>query len=184
MDNPGAALALLDSVYLPLHLPSTIQFTTVCYGLPRVSFIYPGYISITVRLTTLNQVGNQDFANYVDAHLSLTHINNKEDPIPIVPGMFLGYVHPSGEVHIQDSGSWDACPGTCLYQLLEYSDVHIDFVQVKTTHRSCASWVTCRQSSVAMRLTMMGPMMVSRWDVELRAVFGVDESVANAVGAE
>jgi hypothetical protein len=34
-----------------------------------------------------------------------------EDPIPILPGMFLGFVHPAGEIHIQDSGAWDACPG-------------------------------------------------------------------------
>lgn len=25
--------------------------------------------------------------------------------------MLVGFVHPSGEVHIEDSGSWDACPG-------------------------------------------------------------------------
>ncbi|EIW75197.1 alpha beta-hydrolase [Coniophora puteana RWD-64-598 SS2] len=87
----GAALSLLDSVYLPLHLPSGTTFKTVNYGLPRV--------------------GNQAFADYVDANLKLTHINNEEDPIPTVPGMFLGFVHPAGEVHIQDSGSWDTCPG-------------------------------------------------------------------------
>ncbi|KAF7978371.1 hypothetical protein HWV62_743 [Athelia sp. TMB] len=87
----GGAIALLDSVYLPLHLPSSTTFKTVTYGLPRV--------------------GNPAFANYVDANLHLTHINNKEDPVPILPGMFLGYVHPAGEVHIQDSGVWDACPG-------------------------------------------------------------------------
>ncbi|EGN97011.1 hypothetical protein SERLA73DRAFT_185287 [Serpula lacrymans var. lacrymans S7.3] len=87
----GAAITLLDSVYLPLHLPSGTTFTTYGYGLPRV--------------------GNQDFANYVDANLHLTHVNNEEDPIPICPGMFLGFVHPAGEVHIQDSGEWAACPG-------------------------------------------------------------------------
>lgn len=87
----GAAITLLDSVYLPLHLPSSTTFKTVCYGLPRV--------------------GNQAFANYVDANADLTHINNKEDPIPILPGRFLGFVHPAGEIHIQDSGAWDACPG-------------------------------------------------------------------------
>ncbi|KAF7798692.1 hypothetical protein EIP86_009916 [Pleurotus ostreatoroseus] len=86
----GAALSLLDSVYLPLHIPGA-TFKTVLYGLPRV--------------------GNQAFANYVDEHLSLTHINNEEDPIPILPGRFLGYVHPSGEVHIEDSGEWASCPG-------------------------------------------------------------------------
>ncbi|KAF7967517.1 hypothetical protein HWV62_34004 [Athelia sp. TMB] len=87
----GAAISLLDSVYLPLHLPSTTTFKTIVYGLPRV--------------------GNQAFANYVDSNLHLTHINNEEDPIPTVPGMFLGFHHPSGEVHIQDSGEWASCPG-------------------------------------------------------------------------
>ncbi|KIJ93133.1 hypothetical protein K443DRAFT_646862 [Laccaria amethystina LaAM-08-1] len=86
----GAALALLDSVYLPLHI-SGVTFRTVGYGMPRV--------------------GNQAFADYVDAHLSLTHINNKKDPVPIIPGRFLGFHHPSGEVHIMESGSWVSCPG-------------------------------------------------------------------------
>ncbi|KAN0088317.1 Alpha/Beta hydrolase fold [Tylopilus felleus] len=87
----GAALSLLDSVYLPLHLPSGTTFQTILYGLPRV--------------------GNQAFANYVDTNLHVTHINNLKDPIPIVPGRFLGYVHPSGEVHIRETGEWAACPG-------------------------------------------------------------------------
>ena len=66
------------------------------------------------------RVGNQAWADYVDAHVTslesgqgLTRVNNKEDPVPILPGEFLGFVHPSGEVHIQDSNAWDACPGTC-----------------------------------------------------------------------
>ncbi|KAH0836865.1 Alpha/Beta hydrolase protein [Lanmaoa asiatica] len=87
----GAAITVLDSIYLPLWLPAGTTFQTIGYGLPRV--------------------GNQAFANYVDANLQLTHINNEEDPIPISPGMFLGFVHPSGEVHIQDSGEWAACSG-------------------------------------------------------------------------
>ncbi|KIJ21153.1 hypothetical protein PAXINDRAFT_165902 [Paxillus involutus ATCC 200175] len=87
----GAAISLLDSVYLPLWLPAGTTFKTIVYGLPRV--------------------GNKAFANYVDANLHLTHINNKEDPVPILPGRFLGFVHPSGEVHIEDSNEWAACPG-------------------------------------------------------------------------
>jgi predicted lipase len=87
----GAALALLDSVYLPLHLPAGTSVRMVGYGMPRV--------------------GNGAFADYVDARLMVTHVNNREDPVPIVPGRFQGFVHPSGEVHIQDSGAWDACPG-------------------------------------------------------------------------
>jgi hypothetical protein len=59
------------------------------------------------------RVGNAAFADYVDATFSgnLTHINNKKDPVPIVPSKHVGYVHPAGEVHIQGSGAWDACPG-------------------------------------------------------------------------
>lgn len=79
---------------------------------------YPEYVYLTSSLTVFKirnslpfQVGNQDFANYVDGNLDLTHINNKKDPIPIVPGMFLGFVHPAGEIHIQASGTWDSCPG-------------------------------------------------------------------------
>ena len=89
----GAALALLDAVYLPLHLPAGTLVHMVGYGLPRV--------------------GNAAFADYVDRNgaLTLKHVNNREDPIPILPGRFLGFAHPVGEVHIQDSGSWDACPG-------------------------------------------------------------------------
>ena len=32
----GAALALLDAVYLPLHLPPTTNFKMVGYSMPRV----------------------------------------------------------------------------------------------------------------------------------------------------
>ncbi|KAI6113350.1 Alpha/Beta hydrolase protein [Pisolithus croceorrhizus] len=88
----------LDSVYMPLHLPSGTTFKTIVL---RASSSGP----------PLTFVGNQAFADYVDADLHLTHINNKEDPIPTLPPIFLGYVHPSGEVHIEDSGVWVACPG-------------------------------------------------------------------------
>ncbi|KAI0367595.1 lipase [Pilatotrama ljubarskyi] len=88
----GAALALLDALYLHTHLPRTTRISFVGYGLPRV--------------------GNQAFADYVDAQpISVTHINNREDLVPILPGRFLGFHHTSGELHILDSGSWVACPG-------------------------------------------------------------------------
>ncbi|KAF8799863.1 hypothetical protein BYT27DRAFT_7263486 [Phlegmacium glaucopus] len=48
----GAAIALLDGVYLPLHI-SGVSFKIIGYGMPRV--------------------GNHAFADYIDAHLSLTH---------------------------------------------------------------------------------------------------------------
>jgi len=86
----GAALSLIDSVYLPLHITG-VTFSTIVYGLPRV--------------------GNQAFADHASIGNTVTHINNKEDLVPILPGMFLGFHHPTGEIHIQDSGAWDVCPG-------------------------------------------------------------------------
>jgi predicted lipase len=96
----GGALALLDGVYLRLQLSKDVTVKVISYGMPRV--------------------GNQAFVNFVDSQLSrvVTHVNNQEDPIPIVPGMDLGYHHPSGEIHILDSGAWDACPGAFLLSLL------------------------------------------------------------------
>ena len=85
-------MALLDTVYLPLHI-SGVSFKTVTYGMPRV--------------------GNQAFADYVDANngLGFTHVNNKEDPVPTLPLELMGFHHPSGEVHITDSNVWENCPG-------------------------------------------------------------------------
>ena len=58
------------------------------------------------------RVGNQEFADFVNSHVSdLTRIDNKKDPIPTVPGRFLGFVHPGGEIHIQDSGEFVSCSG-------------------------------------------------------------------------
>jgi hypothetical protein len=89
----GAALSLLDALYLSIQLPSSITVNFIGFGLPRV--------------------GNQAFANLIDATFPnlVAHINNKEDPVPILPGEFLGFVHPSGEKHIMDDNDWVACPG-------------------------------------------------------------------------
>ncbi|KAF4592822.1 hypothetical protein EYR38_008524 [Pleurotus pulmonarius] len=74
----GAALSLLDGIYLPLHVPG-VAFSVVGYGMPRV--------------------GNKAFADYVDAHVkSLVRINNGEDPVPVMPDVQSGYHHPSGEI--------------------------------------------------------------------------------------
>jgi pimeloyl-ACP methyl ester carboxylesterase len=35
----GAALSLLDAVYLPLHLSKTMAFRSYLYGLPRVRLL-------------------------------------------------------------------------------------------------------------------------------------------------
>ncbi|KAK7029439.1 hypothetical protein VNI00_014571 [Paramarasmius palmivorus] len=86
----GAALALIDAVYLRVQLPNA-DIRTVGYGMPRV--------------------GNPEFANLVDKSTSLTRITNQDDFIPIIPGRGLGYRHPQGEVHITGDLAWNACPG-------------------------------------------------------------------------
>ncbi|KAI0749978.1 lipase [Daedaleopsis nitida] len=87
----GAAIGVIDAAFLHLQIPDiTVRF--VGYGMPRV--------------------GDPEFAAWVDSlPISITHINNKKDIVPILPGRFLGYRHTSGEVHIQASGEWLVCPG-------------------------------------------------------------------------
>ncbi|KAJ7227558.1 lipase [Mycena rebaudengoi] len=82
----GGALSLIESVYLPLHVTS-VTFQTILYGLPR-------------------------FSDLASAGNTVIHINNMEDPIPILPPTSSGFFHhPTGEIHIQDSGDWDSYPG-------------------------------------------------------------------------
>ncbi|KAG9128555.1 hypothetical protein FRC07_003444 [Ceratobasidium sp. 392] len=88
----GGAIATLDALYFRLNLPSTVAVKAVTYGLPRV--------------------GNPEFATYLDSKVpDFSHVTNKKDVIPILPGRFLGYAHPNGEKHIVAAGQWDACNG-------------------------------------------------------------------------
>ncbi|ESK95718.1 hypothetical protein Moror_12502 [Moniliophthora roreri MCA 2997] len=95
----GASIASLDAMMLKEKLDPSVEITTTVFGLPRV--------------------GNQEWADFVDVTLgsSFTHITNQDDPVPIVPPRFLGYQHPSNEVHIKavdNAGQATdvvACPG-------------------------------------------------------------------------
>ncbi|KIM40186.1 hypothetical protein M413DRAFT_446346 [Hebeloma cylindrosporum] len=88
----GGALAELDSLFLTLNLPSSTSIKAVTYGTPRV--------------------GNASFAQLIDSKVpDFRRINNKADIIPILPGRFLGFAHPHGEVHILSPGNAVACSG-------------------------------------------------------------------------
>ncbi|KAJ3807451.1 Alpha/Beta hydrolase protein [Lentinula aff. lateritia] len=88
----GGALAELDALFFALDLPSGSNISAVTYGTPRV--------------------GNPAFASLIDQHVpSFKHINNEKDLIPIVPGRFLGYAHPAGEIHIISPGNVVLCSG-------------------------------------------------------------------------
>jgi len=88
----GAAIAVMDAVFLRQHLDSSVSISTTVFGLPRG--------------------GNQDWANFVDQNTpGLTHIHNKNDPVGTIPPRFLGFQHPSGEIHIQTNNTSLSCPG-------------------------------------------------------------------------
>ncbi|KAF8829146.1 hypothetical protein HHX47_DHR3000516 [Lentinula edodes] len=88
----GGALAEIDALFFALNLPSGSNISAVTYGTPRV--------------------GNPAFASLIDQHVpSFKHINNEKDLIPIVPGRFLGYAHPAGEIHIISPGNVVLCSG-------------------------------------------------------------------------
>ncbi|TFY66439.1 hypothetical protein EVG20_g4647 [Dentipellis fragilis] len=88
----GGALSELESLFMKLNLPSGTSIKGVTYGTPRV--------------------GNPAFASYFDTQVpDFTRVNNEKDPIPIVPGRFLGYSHPHGEVHIMSPGNAVSCSG-------------------------------------------------------------------------
>jgi len=84
----GGALAILASAYLPLQLQD-FTFYTYTFAQPRV--------------------GNQAFAEYMqNRHVS--RITYEKDPLPIVPGRFLGYSGNSIEYHVDAQGI-NTCQG-------------------------------------------------------------------------
>ena len=77
---------------MKLNLPAGTSIRGVTFGTPRV--------------------GNEGWAGFFDSQVSdFTRMNNMLDPVPIIPGQFLGYRHPSGEIHLQADGSAVVCPG-------------------------------------------------------------------------
>ncbi|CAK5270713.1 unnamed protein product [Mycena citricolor] len=89
----GAALATMTGAYLRSSLPSSVHVRVVGFGMPRS--------------------GDQAWADYVDATVPVTFLNNQHDPVPDLPFIDWGYHHSSGEVHITGDPSADfvACPG-------------------------------------------------------------------------
>jgi len=88
----GGALAELDTLYMKLNLPSSVSIHAFTYGTPRV--------------------GNDAWAAYFDSQITdFKRINNEKDIVPIVPGRFLGFLHPAGEIHIVSADDVVACPG-------------------------------------------------------------------------
>ncbi|KAH9959756.1 Alpha/Beta hydrolase protein [Russula dissimulans] len=89
----GAALAELDTLFMKLNLPAGMDIRGFAFGTPRV--------------------GNNTWATFFDSQVSFDYLrlNNKRDPVPIVPSRLLGFMHPSGEIYISQNGSVLVCPG-------------------------------------------------------------------------
>ncbi|KAJ7926481.1 Alpha/Beta hydrolase protein [Mycena leptocephala] len=89
----GAAISLLDAIFLKQQLPSNTSIQVVGFGRPRV--------------------GNPVFANWVDSMFGdkNTFVVSRDDPVPHVPLLAQGFQHASGEVWIKDNTTTLACDG-------------------------------------------------------------------------
>ena len=77
---------------MTLNLPSGTSVRGVTFGTPRV--------------------GNPAWAAFFDSRVSdFTRVNNKLDPVPVVPGRLMGFQHPATEIHIEEDGKAVICPG-------------------------------------------------------------------------
>ncbi|KAJ2922661.1 hypothetical protein H1R20_g14448, partial [Candolleomyces eurysporus] len=86
----GGAIAIIATVYLSIQIPG-VSLRTITYGSPRV--------------------GNQAFVDLVNERAVMNRIDNKNDPVPILPPRFLNFTHTEGEIHIVNSDAWVSCPG-------------------------------------------------------------------------
>ncbi|KAJ6616059.1 Alpha/Beta hydrolase protein, partial [Mycena sp. CBHHK59/15] len=89
----GAAISLLDAIFLKQQLPSNTSIEVVGFGRPRV--------------------GNPTFATWVDSMFGAknTFVVSRDDPVPHVPLLAQGFQHASGEVWIKDNATTLACDG-------------------------------------------------------------------------
>jgi len=77
---------------MKLNLPAGTKINGITFGTPRV--------------------GNNTWATFFDSQVVFfLRLNNKRDPVPILPSRLLGFRHPSGEIYVQEDGSVHVCPG-------------------------------------------------------------------------
>ncbi|KAF7373086.1 Alpha/beta-hydrolase [Mycena sanguinolenta] len=89
----GAAVSLLDAIFLKQQLPSNTSIQVMGFGRPRV--------------------GNQAFADWVDSMFGDKNgfVVSRDDPVPHVPLLDQGFVHASGEIWIKDNTTTLSCAG-------------------------------------------------------------------------
>ncbi|KAF7314506.1 Lipase-3 domain-containing protein [Mycena kentingensis (nom. inval.)] len=121
----GGALAELDALSLRLNLPAEIGVNAVTYGTPRVG--NPEFVKFfdsQVSLTYTRPIGSS--VNMSRSTISSASTMRTYDLVPIIPGRFLDFEHPKGEIHIidDDTNQIVACPGN--------DDEDNDECQIKT----------------------------------------------------
>lgn len=63
-------------------------------------------------MSNLHVSQTSELENNITNDRSSTYVDIRKDLVPILPGRFLGFHHPSNEIHIQSSdGSFVSCPG-------------------------------------------------------------------------
>ncbi|KAJ7828057.1 Alpha/Beta hydrolase protein [Mycena olivaceomarginata] len=78
-----------------LGVPKEIGVNAVTYGTPRVGT--PDFVSFfDSQVTDFKRVNNENVQSL--AYISI----DRRTLVPIVPGRFLGFAHPQGEIHIVD----------------------------------------------------------------------------------
>ncbi|KAJ3739258.1 hypothetical protein DFH05DRAFT_1464031 [Lentinula detonsa] len=95
-----------NNVTLVGHSLGRAMFDPLCFTLNLPTSAKQWYLVLLVR------VGNAEFAALM---LVFNCFNNKKDVIPIVPGQFLGFEHPQGEIHLLGNDKV-SCPGLSFYR--------------------------------------------------------------------
>ncbi|CAK5263400.1 unnamed protein product [Mycena citricolor] len=100
------AETILSTVKHALSVSGLSKVTIVGHSLgAAISLLDAAYLPLQ-----LPGVGNAAFASFVSSSNTVTHVSNREDLVPVLPGSWMGYRQPTGEIHI-DASTWYACPG-------------------------------------------------------------------------
>lgn len=92
----GAAVAMLDTIFLRSHLDPEIKIEATLFGLPRT--------------------GNPEWATYIEKTMAKDNLQffvNGADPVPKVPPINLGFQHSAGELFQKNGTQLQVlnCPG-------------------------------------------------------------------------
>ena len=102
-------IVYIPEVYIKIHSTSCADWfgvDSVVFGLPRVgNQQFADMVDAIVSADDIQLRASLDhwllITNFATAQLpGFTHVSNQDDPVPTVPPHDLSFQHPSGEVHI------------------------------------------------------------------------------------